>query len=113
MAEGLSFTLQRRESEGTWYHTITCLNPDCGHQWEQEYPPLSKEQCPRCRTNWRQFAQRIKSTREEQGLSQTDLAAKAGLSVADLSKLERRPRRALDIPALVRIARALSVKLTN
>lgn len=113
MGEGLSVTPQSRESEGTRYYTIACLNPDCGYRWEQDAEPVSGTKCPECQMDWRRLAQRIKDFREKRGLSQAALAAKTGLSAAYLSKLEQGPRRSPSIRDLVRIARALGIKLTS
>ncbi len=63
--------------------------------------------------DWHRLARRIKEFREERGLSHAALAAKTGLSVAYLSKLEQWQRRSPSIPDLVRIARALGIKLTS
>ena len=54
-----------------------------------------------------EFAQRLRQTRERQGLKQTQLAAAAGLSAAAISQLENGERRP-NFTTLVGLARALS-----
>ena len=53
------------------------------------------------------FADRLRTTRERQGLKQSDLAARSGLSPAAISQLETGERRP-NFATLVRLARALS-----
>jgi transcriptional regulator with XRE-family HTH domain len=57
----------------------------------------------------RRLATVIKKLREAQGLTQEQLAKKAGLSQAYLSQLEAGDKKHPSLPALKRLARALGV----
>jgi len=54
---------------------------------------------------------RIKALRMKRGMTQEQLAAKAGLSRIYIAKLEASERMSPSFPALERIARALGVKV--
>jgi len=110
VVDGLKIGQAKRGSDGVLYHPITCLNPMCGYHWEQSVGPFPKK-CPKCRVDWSLLAKRIKTLRTERGLSQAALAEKTGLSQEYIAKLEQGQRVSPSLPALVRIATALKVKL--
>lgn len=53
----------------------------------------------------------VRALRQERGISQSQLAQKAGLEQSYLSRLETQSRQRVDVGALVRIAEALGVSL--
>ncbi len=110
VVDGLKIGPPKRASDGVAYYPITCLNPRCGYHWEQSAEPFPKK-CPKCKMNWSLLAKRIKTLRAERGLSQAALAEKTGLSLEYIAKLEQGQRVSPSLPALVRIALALKVKL--
>jgi len=110
MVDGLKIGRPKRDSDGVLYHPITCLNPKCRYHWEQAVEPFPKK-CPKCKVDWSLLATRIKTLRAERGLSQAALAEKTGLSLEYIAKLEQGQRVSPSLPALVRIALALKVKL--
>ncbi len=56
------------------------------------------------------IGEKIAALREEEGLTQTKLAAKAGMPSSKISALENEPQN-LEIATLIRIARAANRKL--
>lgn len=61
--------------------------------------------------SWREFGARIKQLREDQSMTQAELAERAGLSRIYVQKLEAGDRISPSLPALERIARALNAQL--
>jgi transcriptional regulator with XRE-family HTH domain len=59
------------------------------------------------------LGKRIKQRREHRGLTQTELAKRAGLSRIYIAKLEAGERQSPSLPVLERIAKALGVKLVD
>jgi transcriptional regulator with XRE-family HTH domain len=55
----------------------------------------------------------MKTLREKKGLTQEQLAKKAGVTEAYVSMLENRKRKAPSLPALQRLAKALGVPVTE
>lgn len=61
----------------------------------------------------RQIGGNIVDFRRKQGISQSELAAKAGIAPTTLNELERRSYRDIRLSTLVEIARALKVPLAH
>lgn len=60
---------------------------------------------------WQRLGERIRTLREQRGLTREQLAAAAGLSAVYVKKLEAGERRSPSLPALERLARALGATL--
>jgi len=58
------------------------------------------------------LGQRIREIRKERGMSQTELAEKAGISLITISRIERGERDP-HLTTLLRIARGLDVRLSE
>ena len=58
----------------------------------------------------RKKAMRLKKLREDAGLTQQQLADKAGVNVTLISKLETGQRQRASYPSIVRLARALDLE---
>jgi transcriptional regulator with XRE-family HTH domain len=61
----------------------------------------------------RHLGGRIKAAREQGGLTQNELAARAGISRIYIAKLEGGARNSPSLPVLDRIAKALGVTLVD
>ena len=55
----------------------------------------------------------VRSARQNMGISQTELARRAGLNAATISRLESGARRSLSAPTASAIARALGVSIES